>query len=332
MKITAYPESLCPGQKATLMATDFASEAKSCTWTIKSHSCECLSLPNLDYPASIRVQALPHDPNGGTIRVYAVAGKDSATKVFTVHGIHIDGTVTVPKGQHMDPGVKWENTNHDRLCFGGGRWALKGLKVIGRAKLQLAGNCERQAECAQNFELGFLQNVIHHERVTEYERGRSVTMAKGQIANGSAPNLPLGLRDAEKEESVFCMGNNESRRFTGNEDEQTVEFFDNPGMHRDIESRKLGKLTGARMEIRFQTWLTVRNVAWYEIDRDASMIYLCSYVWRTRGDWGWDGKRVLRNRSEIDVKHVEPGKGSRDPILNGPVASDLTTEKTFLMK
>jgi len=332
MKITAYPESLCPGQKATLTASEFASDPKNCSWTITSHSCKSFTYPNLLNPLSIQVQALPDDPNGGTISVKAVAGKDSATQVFTVHGIHITGTASVSNGQDMDPGVTWFDADHDCLCFGANRRAGKGLKVIGTAKFQLAGNCARKAECAQNFELGFLQNAIHQVRVAEYEHGLWVTKAKGEFTNGSAPNLPLGLRDAEKEESAFCFGNDKCKRFTGNDDEQTVEFFDNPGMYRDIKLGGLGKLTAARMDIRFQTWLAVRNVAWYALERDASMYFICNFLWGARGDWRWDGQEVGKIRSEIKVKRVEPGKGSGDPILSGPVANNLTTEKKSVTK
>jgi hypothetical protein len=73
-------------------------------------------------------------------------------------------------------------------------------------------------------------------------------------------------------------------------------------------------------------------VAWYALERDASMYFICNFLWGARGDWRWDGHQVGKIRSEIKVKRVEPGKGSGDPILSGPVANNLTTEKKSVTK
>jgi hypothetical protein len=229
------------------------------------------------------MQALPNTMHGGTITVTATAGMDSKTEVFDVHGIHLTGKANPSEGQEMKPGVGWYDRQRDILLFGMNRVAGKGLKLIGNATILLAGTCANEANCARNFELGFLQDLIHQERVVEYEHGRTVTRAKGEVINGTAANLPLGLRDAKSKDSVFYhdMG----KQFTGDRNEQTVVFFDNPGMSRGIEIADRGKLKAARMNIRFRTWLAVRNVAWYAVDRLQSMIFICNFQWSTTGDW-----------------------------------------------
>jgi hypothetical protein len=126
------------------------------------------------------MQALPNTMHGGTITVTATAGMDSKTEVFDVHGIHLTGKANPSEGQEMKPGVGWYDSQRDILLFGMNRVAGKGLKLIGKATILLAGTCANKANCARNFELGFLQDLVHQERVVEYtarpspeQRGRS---------------------------------------------------------------------------------------------------------------------------------------------------------------
>jgi hypothetical protein len=216
--------------------------------------------------------------------------------------------------------------NSDCLRLGANFGVGDGVKFVGKCKIQLDG-CARKADCAKNFELGFLQNGIHQERLSEHEHRRIVARAKGEVVNGKAPNIPLGLRDAESKDSVFV--DEKCRRFTGDGTEQTTEFFDNPGLSRAIEDEDVGKLKTARMDIRFQAWLAVRNVAWYAVNRDESMIFICNFEWGTQGDWRWDGKQLWHHKSQIVVGKSNPGKGSVKPIFDGPVANDQIKNKTL---
>jgi hypothetical protein len=336
MKIIASPDPLCPGQTATLILSELPLGTGTCTWKIISTDCELRIYqdPTPQYPPaqlSIRVQAFPNDTKGGKITAYVVTdGQDSLWKAFTVHGVHFEGRVKVSEGLNMEPGVQRMHypalgDEGDMLRFGANTVVGNGVRFVGKCKIQLDG-CARKAECANNFELGFLQKVVHQERLAEYEHGRIVTKAKGEVVNGKAPNLPLGLRDAASQGSVF-YDDKKCRPFTGDATEQTTELFDNPGCDRAIEEEGLGKLKTVRMDIRFETWLAVRNVAWYAVKPDESMIFICNFEWKTTGDWLIDGKDVSTWASEIEVETINPGKGSVKPILDGPVANVQIKEK-----
>ncbi len=197
-----------------------------------------------------------------------------------------------------------------------------GLETIDTAPnvtIRHDGRCPRQADCARNHRVGWLQTIRTVRR-------------EGRWTNTLCTlNIPLPCRDAEwRDLNPPFYG--DVHRFQGDGDTKKPSHKDGPGdanLYSDGRDGAPPQSALRKVSFRnsFTAWLAVQNIEWATHHLGQSFIFLRNFDWDFIFDvnviWGQNPARlpvvtgISPRRTRPRVGRVQNGKGPRNPVLTG---------------
>ena len=305
----------CPGQKHEVKAV-VNKPGGTFAWTVESGNVRLVDSSGnpTNSGDTVFVQGLEPQTVKLSVRYTMDWREATDSKTIKIHEVTFSVSNFTAKR-----GVSWAYEKAGGLLIDSGAGKAT-FAMDPKVTIHIDGSCPRQTDCAQNFQVGWLQTVRSNDCLGLYPNTKITD------------TIPLPIRDAVPPDSQppFYDGA-EVQTFFGDGDNYAVHIEDSPNVGptpwTDPRPAGGGNLESVTMKNSFTAYLAAQNMEWAnDVSVSDSLIYLKHISWRCGMKVSLDHNQAVGSRANKRSERAQhwgsgKGQGGTSADLAPPVAN-----------